>query len=561
MKAILKKSISIVICVAMMLTALPMIFASAEDTAIPEPLLLAKGIDEDGYYHPGGYSTCEKTFDAQVASDKTWSNNMYLSNDTGFDLSDYNAVTFTLWYDSQDNFNFWKDYLFFIIQDTSGVLVAYPVDTTINSTTPVRIVLDLDYAVAKGLDKSAICRIGIRSFRNGQFRNQLRNWDVGFYTTDETAPDIRVALRNFCAEYIPEAEGTVEVHPGNYVFYDAESQNRDYVTWQTTLSEAVDVSGCDYLSVKLNMSDIEALKADMGSLGTKNIFGSLRLRIGTSASYYTLSFDAAYIKDGFNEILIPISTLGSHASGITFIQMYIEPHAGTGNVPTKPYMYGITDIKGVKDVVPEAVTARARVDIPVPTKFVAVNTSTWLQDRYFGSFETPVDISSCDYIEFDYWVNSDMYAEILAATNPIGIAFGSNSDTSNSGKYSKRLTASFQSQIKNAGWNHIVLRIADMSKEAGFDNTISQFYFYSSGTATTTPLCVNAANVCATVHAGDVNGDTEVNINDLIRMKKVIANATSDYDALALDVNNDGITDYAADLVYLRQYLLGEVEL
>lgn len=558
MKAILKKSISIVICVAMMLTALPTIFASAEDTAIPEPLLLANGVGEYGYYHPGGFSTCERTFDAQTTT--PYVNNLKLRNDAGYDLSDYNAVTFTLWYDSQDNFDFWKDYLFFIISDTAGTLVAYPIDTTINSTVPVKIVLDLDYAVAKGLDKSAVSQIGVRSLNNGQFRNQKGNWDVGFTTTDETAPDIKIALRAFYAEYIPEAEGTVEVHPGNYAFYDAESLNRDYVTWSTTLSNAVDVSGCDYLSVKLNMSDIEALKADMGSLGTANIFTTLYLRIGTSSSSYTnLRFDAAQIKDGFNEILIPVSSLGSHASSIQWMQIHIEPHAGNGNVPTQPYMYGITDIKGVMDVVPEAVTTRAKADIPVTSTVTALTYSNYLQDRYQATFETAVDITGYDYIEFDYWVNSDVYAEILTATGDpnLGVAFGSDA----SAKYANRIMSAFQSQIKNTGWNHIVLRIDSMQREAGFNDTISQFYFYSGGTYTATPLYINAANVCATVHAGDVNGDTEVNINDLIRMKKAIANATSDYDALALDINNDGTTDYAADLVYLRQYLLGMVKL
>lgn len=558
MKNILKKSISLVICVALMLTAIPMMFASAEDTAIPEPLQLATGRDEPGFYHPGGFSACDKTFDAQIANASKWFNNIYLRNDTGFDLSSYNAIQLNFWYEQQDAYGFWKDYIFFIVTDVNGAYAAYPVDASYDRAAVHKVTLDLDYAAAYGVDTSAINRIGLRSLNNGWFRNQKNNWDCGFFTEDETIPDFHFSLTDFKAVYIPEAEGTVEIHPGKFAFYDAEAVNRDYEMWIYTMPEAVDVSSCDYISYKVNMSDIEALKADMGSQGTANLFTSLNFRIGTDAGNVVNIGPGGYIADGYNEILIPVSSLGAIASSVQYFQMWTEPHAGNGNVPTQPYMYGITDIKGVKDVVPGAIVARENVTIPVDSQLTQVTMSNYLQDRYYRWFDAPVDISGGDYIEFDYWVNSDVYAAILEDTNDLQISFGSDAGT----LYAGRLMANIGNQIKNTGWNHIVLRIDAMTREAGNDlSAIRNFFVAAGGAYNASPLWVNVANVCATVHAGDVNGDTDVNINDLIRMKKALAKATADYDALALDVNNDGAVDAAADLVYLRQFLLGMVEL
>ena len=54
---------------------------------------------------------------------------------------------------------------------------------------------------------------------------------------------------------------------------------------------------------------------------------------------------------------------------------------------------------------------------------------------------------------------------------------------------------------------------------------------------------------------GDVNGDKEVDIRDLVRYKKHFANA-AEIKAVAADTNSDGTVD-AADMSVLKQYFVG----
>ena len=72
--------------------------------------------------------------------------------------------------------------------------------------------------------------------------------------------------------------------------------------------------------------------------------------------------------------------------------------------------------------------------------------------------------------------------------------------------------------------------------------------------------CINAGKLVTPVHKmlGDVNGDTLINIKDLIRIKKALAKVTQDYIRINADIDSDGeIT--AADISELKKYLMGEV--
>ena len=57
--------------------------------------------------------------------------------------------------------------------------------------------------------------------------------------------------------------------------------------------------------------------------------------------------------------------------------------------------------------------------------------------------------------------------------------------------------------------------------------------------------------------AGDVNGDGEVNILDLIRLRKYLMGAAQDIQSANADVTGDGVVDNK-DLVRLRKYLAGD---
>ena len=57
--------------------------------------------------------------------------------------------------------------------------------------------------------------------------------------------------------------------------------------------------------------------------------------------------------------------------------------------------------------------------------------------------------------------------------------------------------------------------------------------------------------------AGDVNGDGEVNILDLIRLRKYLMSAAQDIQSANADVTGDGVVDNK-DLVRMRKYLAGD---
>ena len=57
--------------------------------------------------------------------------------------------------------------------------------------------------------------------------------------------------------------------------------------------------------------------------------------------------------------------------------------------------------------------------------------------------------------------------------------------------------------------------------------------------------------------AGDVNGDGEISILDLVRLRKYLMHDTSDINASNADVTGDGSVN-SQDLVRLRKYLVGD---
>ena len=55
---------------------------------------------------------------------------------------------------------------------------------------------------------------------------------------------------------------------------------------------------------------------------------------------------------------------------------------------------------------------------------------------------------------------------------------------------------------------------------------------------------------------GDVNGDDDVNLKDLVSLAQNVANWDNAVDSYALDVNDDGVVDLN-DVNHLARYLAG----
>ena len=85
----------------------------------------------------------------------------------------------------------------------------------------------------------------------------------------------------------------------------------------------------------------------------------------------------------------------------------------------------------------------------------------------------------------------------------------------------------------------------------GFDNT-------SAGVRTLTVSCCGKTDtfeiILLSLRQSDLNGDSSINIKDLIGLKKYLADPSA-FGAAQADTNGDGRTD-SADLVFLEKYLL-----
>ena len=109
----------------------------------------------------------------------------------------------------------------------------------------------------------------------------------------------------------------------------------------------------------------------------------------------------------------------------------------------------------------------------------------------------------------------------------------------------------------------------ELSEASGVDlSSLSSFSFrLTDGSFTAEQLGYNinlriddiyARYEAVTVTLGDINGDGAVDLRDLVRLKKYIADNGTDAVVAAADLNNDSEIN-SADMICLERYLLGEI--
>ena len=241
---------------------------------------------------------------------------------------------------------------------------------------------------------------------------------------------------------------------------------------------------------------------------------------------------------------------------VTEIRVYFTKTSGEGAVYIDEFSLGNESYGAYKEV-PSPVKTASVTDMGVSISYGAVTNTAYIGDLYLMHNSDGADASASDYFEFDFYIND--YDEVKRLSG-LGYSFAMWIASDPSNRFASRCSFGISDMITKTGWNHIRVKLSDITyKEDGF-SFANMYYFYitcnnAAGERCDTSLYVKLSNFSHTVHAGDINGDGNINVLDLIRYKKVMLSDTEDYDALALDVDRSGKAEHAADFISLRKLL------
>ncbi len=277
-------------------------------------------------------------------------------------------------------------------------------------------------------------------------------------------------------------------------------------------------------------------------------------------------------KSGWNHVCIPMSDFVAKAGSINWASVqsfalrfgYINVDGGISTLSNDKFA-----IANIKFTYPNVkVDSTHKV---ISTLFDSCKTAKYgaqyqgLESSFTLTNLTATDFSSADNVEFDIYVkdkNALLNGMNNAGTTATRLEFylsSGNSRSSLSYTYSN-----VESFIKNDGWNHVCIKISDMTRSAGFIDWTKvncfalRFGFNGTVANPVANQLFSVANVCATKSfvLGDVNNDGSINILDLVGLKKHIAGIKT-YEIIPCDINCDGDVN-ADDMTLLIDTILGK---
>lgn len=273
--------------------------------------------------------------------------------------------------------------------------------------------------------------------------------------------------------------------------------------------------------------------------------------LSADSGWVNLSADLNSLKDEDGNVYNP--NVLSSVSEIRFVFDGVTS-AGTAYIDT--IQLGNSTYGGFREV-PEAPKTASVGEFGVSLSYMSVINTAYIGDNGLMSNASGVDASDSDFIEFDIYINDITEVERLKG---LGYSFAMWISSNSQVRWNNRCNFDFTSQLTKSGWNHVTVRMSDISyRESGFTFE-NMYYFYitcnnSKNERTNTSLYVKLSNFTHTVHAGDLTADGKIDILDIIRMKKVQLGEETEYDVLALDTDRSGVYESAVDFVTLRKQL------
>lgn len=329
------------------------------------------------------------------------------------------------------------------------------------------------------------------------------NVNVGY--TDANAPDFFFNLKQIYGikgDTSTASEDELFIDKGRYMFWGYGAQNFNYANLGYDLSEAVDVSGYDFIEYDIYISDADALRlektADVtNSDGTVTEgtyqWSSSNVRLGaSSSSYAAFGNSAANLKTGYNHIKIPVSSLGTRAATLKHIYLYHENNQ-LAHAPSTNYVFGIVNIKATKIASPDITDGTLLHNGGGMKIWNTGKNANWANQKVF--LDEAADLTEYGKIYFDIYI-SDLAALKSEANFGSYRMWALTSDE----LYTNLFSFNFQDQLKQDGWNHIELDMASGAKSGSADwSTVKSFQFHienNSSTYASQDYYFKIANIC-----------------------------------------------------------------
>lgn len=323
-----------------------------------EHLQLRKGDGTEGaIYHPGGYSSPTRTFDADGQG---WANNHHIYMPANTDVFGYDNISFTFSFENQAEYDVWKYHTYFYIKDSSANMVFYPMPTDLKAGDNT-ITLDLWLAVKNNVDLTATSMVGVMSVPQGAWHSSQKvhfeSPDLGYTDTTEGALDFTFKITNIWANLEEQYSNIDDIDAGAYQAWGKPVGNFNWGNFQAlSLKEPIDLSDYDYIDFDLYVSDADKLRAELGSSTGAPYWTTFVVRFQNSkcfsgedtiANWWWQGYSSADIKTGYNHFRIPVSEIASNIRNDFMGILCYQESNGTTCSPEYNYVLGAVNFQGV----------------------------------------------------------------------------------------------------------------------------------------------------------------------------------------------------------------------
>ena len=253
--------------------------------------------------------------------------------------------------------------------------------------------------------------------------------------------------------------------------------------WVVAENTALDFSNGEMIEFDLYVEDAQALKSAMD----RNGLNLMVKAYDTNGNYRDCRYITKeyIVNDGWNHISIPTSAFYDYSVDWTKINKIalqffgaedvIENYADISGMNIAIANICSTNIEAPENVVDNSKVVVDEVGYEVPAQ---------RQVNYFKGengklFDAAIDISSCDRIEFDFYVENLELFKAITAEHELRLCLLGDTD----GTKTKNFYLS--KYVTKQGWNHIVINLADADSTSGtWNNKIKRYRLRYVGNGT-----------------------------------------------------------------------------
>ena len=396
-----------------------------------------------------------------------------------------------------------------------------------------------DWNVGKDGGLSSIVRAGFFTTR-GAVNTLYTTENIGFANVCGTLADYKVA---------PKLPENAIVSSTDMVLNVYGSNTSNIVSITKVFDAPLNLSTADYIEFDIYVENVahfweyQTTMQDndahyfgfyLTSLANYDPWNAANYLTGQKAVYRRfVEFKDQITKDGWNHVKIAVGdwNVGKDGGLSSIVRAGFFTTRGAVNTLYATEKIGFANVCGTVDITVPTDVMKDKIDFIGATLQQITFNSEGIYEQEFDA----VDISATKMIELDVFITN-------SNVTSLDVEF-----VDGDGNY-----AVYTFENLTTGWNHLGKRLADaVEGEVDFTNIIG-YALYGKAKAS-----VIVSNFYAADYVdGDGNRDGEVNILDLVRMKKYSCEISMTGNAVAMDVKGNDYEVNSLDLIALRVYLL-----